>query len=104
MLCCEFFEDLIFRAGQTGLSVLVTKSSVGIGFVLQSRGLSIDEVHACILNAPYVTNVNIECEIGIKYCPFCGKDLRDLTARFPEFYDLLCQQQKKLLRIKEETS
>jgi hypothetical protein len=77
IFCCFGFRHLVDNAGERGLSVIVVARSDGLGFSLQSRGVSAVDISA-IGVAP--VDLNVASEYGIQFCPFCGFEL-DLLAR-----------------------
>jgi len=92
--CCPGFQDAIEEAGHRGIAAVVAKTSVGILFLLQSRGIAFDDVSKLV--APAV-NINVSSDIGFRYCPWCGKELTELVEAAPKVFDELAEKHQKLL-------
>lgn len=96
MYCCTRLNELIHNAGSRGIAILVRNLSGVLSFVLQSRGIDIeDEDRTGRISGD--VKINLSCEIGIVYCPFCGTRLQDLIAREPEFFAKLAESHSRFL-------
>lgn len=68
--CCPGFKSAIQNAGNRGFGVFVDDTAEPVMFVLQYRALD--------PGAPvpkYDGPMGIISNIGIRFCPWCGKDL-----------------------------
>jgi len=95
MFCCSGFQHRVADAGQRGIAVLVTKTPEGIRFYLQSRGIAFDDEKKIVPmpSAPDV-KINVSCEIGLLFCPFCGRKLQDLVKMAQNEFELLAEKHK----------
>jgi hypothetical protein len=96
IFCCPGFQHLVGDAGQRGLAVLVVKTSEGIRFRLQSRGIAFEDVSK-IRPAPDYPDIkiNVACESGLQFCPFCGRRLQELLQASPEAFGELAERHKE---------
>jgi hypothetical protein len=90
--CCRRFPELIDRAGQRGLAVVVSRNGQNpLKFRIQSRGIAHqDEGEAKTVSTRIV--VNIQMLNTIEYCPFCGSHLQELLDATPVEYDELAKK------------
>jgi hypothetical protein len=90
--CCRRFKELIDRAGERGLAVVVSRNGQNpLKFRLQSRGVAHqDEVESEKTSARIV--INIQMLNAIEYCPFCGKHLQELLNTTPVEYEELAKK------------
>ena len=97
MYCCPGFEHLIGDAGERGLSAIVVKAPDRFRFKLQSRGVSFLDRNklAHEKERQLGVTVNLECETGLQYCPFCGTRLEDLAKQHVEAFQLLADSHRK---------
>jgi hypothetical protein len=91
--CCANFQRSIEDVGQRGIAVLVHRSSIGIGFLLQSRGINFEDEKK-IKPISIDIKINVSSEIGIQFCPFCGCHLRDLINKNPTLFDDLAKKHR----------
>lgn len=100
-LCCSGFQFLLENAGLRG-SGLFVKDHMGIpAFYLQFRALDYgalvpqlsEEQKRRLREAQFDPELLVQCEVPLKYCPWCGKlladwysddwrELAEATARF----------------------
>lgn len=95
MYCCPGFEYLVADAGKRGISAVAVSRSNGIGFRLQSRAVAYgDEKNI----QPTLDDVLIDivCEIGLQYCPFCGRLLQELINASPHAFLELATKHKDI--------
>lgn len=95
IFCCIGFENLIKNAGQRGLAALVWHPRQGLGFLLQSRGISFLDEESLIRGDQDII-INISSETGLSYCPFCGTCLKDLADASPKEFITLALEHKML--------
>jgi hypothetical protein len=95
MYCCTGLRNLVSCAGERGLAILVGERVSGhLGFFFQSRGLAFeDETKWKPVNID--VTVNVACEVGLRFCPFCGSGLDDLIQKSPDFFSGLAKDHKK---------
>jgi len=64
-------------------------------FLLQSRGIAFEDV-AKLRGNPNAADmkVNISFDIGLQYCPWCGRRLQELVEALPEAFDELAEKHK----------
>lgn len=98
MFCCPGFENSVGNAGQRGIAALAKKTSDGIVFVLQSRGIAFND-ESRIVPIPGAPNMkmNVSCTMGLRYCPWCGRLLQELIATSPRAFEQLAETHKKFL-------
>ena len=97
--CCPGLQNSIESAGERGAAVLVYRSSVGIGFYIQSRGVAFDDVDKLALLPPTPDiKINVSSEIGLTFCPWCGRQLSTLVDASPEVFEKLAQTHRSFLR------
>lgn len=81
--CCFQMEGLLNRRGRRGLAVAITTDNVlhsGLVFILESR--SVDEQdESRLIGMPNVP-VYTRSSACIKYCPWCGKNLKTHYSRY----------------------
>ena len=97
MYCCSGFRNLLSCAGARGHAILACQVSAGdVGFLLQSRGLAFgDEVKLRPVDID--VKINISAEIGLRFCPFCGRNLEELVHEHPDFYVKMAKDHAKLV-------
>jgi len=96
IFCCSGLQHRIEAAGQRGIAILVHKtSSIGIAFLLQSRGIALEDVSKIrpTPSAPDI-KINVSSEVGLQYCPTCGRRLQELVEASPEAFDDLAEEHK----------
>ncbi len=95
MFCCPGFQNGIEAAGQRGMAILVHKTSTGINFLLQSRGIAFDDVKRIRPN-PNASDVkiNVSSETGLQYCPWCGRRLQELAQASPEAFEKIAMRHR----------
>jgi len=93
--CCAGFQHRIEAAGKRGIAILVHKTAGGILFLLQSRGIAIEDGSklAPMPGAPDM-KINISFDIGLQYCPWCGRRLQELAEASPRVFDDLSEKHK----------
>ena len=79
--------------------MVVHKTSAGIIFFIQSRGIAFEDVGK-IRPIPIDIKINVASDVGMQYCPFCGRKLQELVIASPEFFDDLAENHKKLQTVK----
>lgn len=95
--CCTGFKNLLSHAGERGNAVVVwIDSGRELRFLLQSRGISYED-EPKLKPAKMDVVINISAEIGMRYCPFCGRFLEELIKRHRDFYANLAKEHAKLL-------
>jgi hypothetical protein len=86
MYCCLGFENLIGKAGQRGAAAIVVWRGVKkLSFLLQSRGVAYED-EALMVPMPVPITVTKSSTIGLQYCPFCGRRLKELLNAAPAEY------------------
>lgn len=97
MYCCSGFNNFLSLAGQRGSAILAYEKSPGhIGFVLQSRGLAFgDEAKWTPISIDVM--INVSSEMGLRFCPFCGRKLEELVRECPDFFTTLAKDHKRFL-------
>jgi hypothetical protein len=100
MFCCPPLQNHVGAAGNRGLSVLVRRTCEGIRFLLQSRGIAVEDVDKLrpVPGSPDL-KINIAYDAGLQFCPWCGRRLQELVEIAPEAYDDLAKTHKPLLSI-----
>ena len=73
--CCSTFEGHYWEAGKgTGFGLVVTTNSQGVPVVkIQHRAV---DRNSHEIKLPAGTRLALLSEMGILYCPWCGRDLR----------------------------
>lgn len=93
IFCCPGFKNLIENAGQTGPAAIVVWRSNQLRFLLQSRGVAYeDEAGFKTRNVPI--RINVSSTVGLQYCLFCGRRLRELLETSPAEYAELATKHK----------
>jgi hypothetical protein len=78
---CQGFESAYQHAGQRGFAVLVGSDAViGPYFIWQHRAL--ERERETEIQAPF--DVALVSDIGLIFCPWCGKNLRRFYHRHTE--------------------
>ncbi len=95
--CCNGFSNMLACAGERGNAIVVWVDPAGhVRFLHQSRGVAfVDEPR--LKPAEMDVIINISAEVGIRYCPTCGRLLEDLVAEHPDFYANLAKEHEKYL-------
>jgi hypothetical protein len=95
IFCCAGFQHRVEAAGQRGIAVLVHKTSSGIMFLFQSRGIAFEDTSKIgpMPGTPDI-KINISCEAGLQYCPWCGRLLQELIEVSPKAFDELAEKHK----------
>jgi hypothetical protein len=100
MFCCRGFENLIGNVGQRGISALVYDTPRGFRFSLQGRAVSKEDELFLTQNPtplPIKGNMSLSANIGLNYCPFCGRDLQTLiTSSTKKRFAVLAEEHKKI--------
>lgn len=96
--CCFGFQNSVSEAGRRGISLLVIKTSKGIGFRLQSRGIAFEDQDKlkAVPNSPDI-KINISSVVGLKFCPWCGRKLEELVKASPVTFEELADIHMKML-------
>jgi len=68
--CCVGFKSAVDSAGNRGFAIFVDDSLEPVLFVLQHRAL---DPGAAMPD--YAGHMSVITEVGIQYCPWCGKSL-----------------------------
>jgi hypothetical protein len=90
-------KNLLDDAGSRGLALLLRDLSGVLGFVIQSRGIAHQDEES-VKTRTWTSTINVSCEIGIVYCPFCGKDLEALIAEAPQYFRKLADAHQKFIK------
>jgi len=86
MFCCQGLANLIANAGRRGLSVLVVKTSTGLNMMFQCRSIDVTDESKLV---PIPFDINLTCEIGLQFCPFCAAPIREaITKNLQAFAEL----------------
>jgi hypothetical protein len=102
MFCCRGFENLIGNVGQRGISALVYDTPRGFRFSLQGRAVSKEDELFLTHNPsptplPIKGNMSLSANIGLNYCPFCGRDLQALiNPSTKKRFEALAEEHKKI--------
>lgn len=95
--CCTAFQNLLACAGERGTAVLVGFDSSGeLWFHLQSRGIAFEDEPKLKPTDIDIT-INIHAEMGLRYCPSCGRLLEKLLKQHKDFYAKLAKEHEKYL-------
>jgi len=95
--CCTGLRNLLACAGERGMAAVVwLDSSSEPRLLLQSRGVSFDD-QTKLRPADVDVKVNLSAEIGMRYCPFCGRLLEQLINDHREYYRKLAMEHEKLM-------
>lgn len=96
IFCCPGFQHSVEAAGVRGVAVIVVNTLGKTRFLLQSRGIDFDDVGKLRPrpDAPDI-KINIACEIGLQYCPACGRKLEELITTSPDAFEELAKKHKK---------
>lgn len=97
MLCCHGLNNMLASAGERGLSIVVgERLPGGYGFYLQSRGVDYSKIDVLRANpGERDLMINIECQMGVKFCPWCGANLVELSAQRRSELQELARKHKK---------
>lgn len=104
--CCTGLRNLVACAGERGNAVVVWTDSRGEPrLLLQSRGVSYDD-QSKLQPMDIDITINLSAEVGMRYCPTCGRLIEDLVAENPEFFQELAKEHVKYTpsqRLGDET-
>lgn len=96
IFCCPGFQNLVGDAGQRGLAAVVIKTPEGIRFRLQSRGIAFEDVGKIRPMPDYPDmKINVACESGLQFCPFCGRRLQELIKASPQAFETMAEKHKQ---------
>lgn len=85
--CCYGSQNMFRNVGQRGIALIVRLNFEGDPRIaLQSRGVDFDEIPVLERSPVREFSINVACEIGVRFCPFCGARFEDVIRRNPEFY------------------
>jgi hypothetical protein len=75
---------------------LAHKTPTGIVFLLQSRGIAFEDVSKVhpTPGAPDI-KINVSSEVGLQYCPMCGRRLQEMIEASPQVFGDLAAKHKK---------
>jgi hypothetical protein len=95
--------SFLWRASGEG-AVVWADSRGEPGFLLQSRGVSLeDEAKLRARSGGKLFDVdvtiNLSAQLGIRYCPFCGRRLEELLHENREFFQKLAQEHEKFVTV-----
>ena len=95
--CCPGLQNSIQAAGQRGMAIIVVNTLGKTRLLFQSRGIAFDDLGKMrpMPDAPDV-KINVSSEIGLQYCPWCGKRLEKLLNASPEVFAGLAERHKPL--------
>jgi hypothetical protein len=97
MFCCLGFRNFVSFAGERGPAILAHEYSSGlIRFVLQSRGVAFHD-EGKLKPIPIDIIINVSTIMGLRFCPFCGRNLETLVHDSPDFFKELAREHKKFL-------
>jgi hypothetical protein len=100
MFCCDGLKNLIGNAGQRGMSALVYERSGGFRFNLQARAVSKEaglQYSQTPASLPIEGNISLAINIGLNYCPFCGRELKMLvTSSTRKRFEALANEHKRI--------
>lgn len=95
--CCAGFRNFVSLAGDRGIAIVCCEFSSGrIGFLVQSRGIAYGDERK-LKPWPFDITINISSEMGLRYCPSCGRELDELINSAPDEFCALAQQHKKFV-------
>ena len=95
--CCTGFRNMLACAGKRGNAIVVWRDSSGeLRFLHQSRGVAFED-EPSLKPAEMDVVINISAEVGIRYCPSCGRLLEELVAEHRDFYANLAKKHEKYL-------
>ncbi|TWT61735.1 hypothetical protein Pan54_24720 [Rubinisphaera italica] len=95
--CCTGFRNMLACAGERGNAVVVWVDSGGeLRFLHQSRGVAFED-ESKLKPAEMDVVINISAEVGMRYCPTCGRLLEKLVVEHRDFYSNLAKEHEKYL-------
>ncbi len=95
--CCTGFRNMLACAGERGNAIVVWVDSAGeLRFLHQSRGVAFED-EPRLKPAEMDVVINISAEVGMRYCPTCGRLLEELVAEHRDFYANLAKEHEKFL-------
>lgn len=98
MFCCDLFESLVDNAGRRGFSIIAGAQLDLRAFFLQSRTHNdpiIDPSNDRSQSLPL--NHSLIFQNAIKFCPFCGTDLKRWIGSNERAFAKLVSEHKELL-------
>lgn len=95
IFCCPGFQHRVADAGQRGIAVRVVNTSDGIRFRLQSRGIAFEDESKIRPMPEMDMKINVSSEMGLQYCPACGRKLQDLVNTSPKDFEELAKKHKQ---------
>lgn len=98
IFCCAGFKNRIEAAGGRGIAILANQTATGVIFLLQSRGIAFEDVKRIEPNSdlPDIT-INVSYEVGLQYCPWCGRQLQELVDASPAAFEQLANNNRCFL-------
>lgn len=94
--CCHGSQNMFREVGQRGVALIVRLNFEGDPRVaLQSRGVDFDEIPVLESSPVREFSINVACEIGVRFCPFCGSRFEDVIRRNLELYLDLAKTHEK---------
>ena len=95
--CCTGLRNLLACAGDRGIAAVAwLDSSCEPRLLLQSRGVSFDD-QTKLRPADVDVTLNVSAEIGMRYCPFCGRLLEELISDNREHFRKLAKEHEKFV-------
>ena len=92
LYCCELFEQYIDNAGLKGTSFLIRQLGEVRGIFLQSRACDASdeaELVEQLKSGGANKMIRLVDQVGIPFCPFCGKRTSDLIVENSTLFDEL---------------
>ena|SRR6266516_3175506 len=93
-MCCAGFKNLLDNAGQRGVAALAQHTNEGVGFLLQSRGVAYED-EPKLKPEPIDLIINIACTSGLRFCPACGRRLKEFADAWSEYFEQLAKEHEK---------
>jgi hypothetical protein len=98
--CCDVLDGLINNAGKDDYAVLAKSFGEYRFFVLQSRACRMDE-ELLFRNVPKEMSLprplHLVTQVGIQFCPFCGRSLAELIRENQIEFDRLSEEHYKMV-------
>src|SRR5687768_8699981 len=98
MFCCSSLADRIESAGSRGLSIVIERAADGFKFLLQSRGVAYEDVPK-LRPMPIDIHINVAQDVGLGYCPWCGRRLQELVTKNPDGFADLATRHEKFIAV-----
>jgi hypothetical protein len=99
MFCCDGLRSLVDNVGQNGMSVLAYENRGTFRFNLQSRAVTQDverRLSQKPVPIPIEGNILLAVNIGLNFCPFCGRALQTLiSASTRRSFEALAEKHKE---------